>query len=492
MDIKNKFFDIIDMDSASYKYSGLAVEKLVSTVVCDYISKQGKKAFTNYTVKETNGMWEHDIYAPEGFDDYIGETVLEIKIIRHRNQYKRMLYNTVKRLAKLPSKVRNVIIIVVGESSDEINEQVIKNSNTTFELSIWTVDKLTEISEGNMDSFLNTYDSLYAFLIKNTISQGMNRDSKDYENEKQAYIEQLKEEYHDDNLVLFLGAGVSRDAKISTWDALISELFVALINQEMNKEGIVLSESDKKQIIKSIQNQNGYSPLLQTRFLRQGFKDDFLDLVRDILYKNSISTSKLLEEIGQLCIPKRGKTGIKAIINYNFDDLIEKNLDLLRIKYHSVYSDGIKTNSDELGIYHVHGFLPQSEEDYKDLEKSLLVFSEEGYHKLLLEPYNWANMNQLNFLTNDTCLFIGLSMTDPNLRRLLEISSQKDIEGDPNHYAIMKRSIIENRANMSRDVLIFNQVNEELQKSFFNELGINIIWIDDYDEIPSILKSIKG
>ena len=88
-------------------------------------------------------------------------------------------------------------------------------------------------------------------------------------------------------------------------------------------------------------------------------KTNLEDLVRAILYKSATNSSKLLKEIVQLCVPNRGKTGIQAIINYNFDDLIEKNLEELRVKYRSIYSDGIKPNSDELGIYHVHGFLPQ-------------------------------------------------------------------------------------------------------------------------------------
>lgn len=111
-------------------------------------------------------------------------------------------------------------------------------------------------------------------------------------------------------------------------------------------------------------------------------------------------------------IPNRGKLGVRAIINYNFDDLVEKNLKRLRVKYHSIYGEGMIPDTDELGIYHVHGFLPQEKENYENLTKSLLVFSEEGYHKLMLEPYNWANISQLNYMINNTCFFIGLSMTD--------------------------------------------------------------------------------
>lgn len=124
--------------------------------------------------------------------------------------------------------------------------------------------------------------------------------------------------------------------------------------------------------------------MLQTRFLRNGFENDFEELVRDILYKSAVDTSDLLEEIGQLCIPNRGKLGVRAIINYNFDDLVEKNLKRLRVKYHSIYGEGMIPDTDELGIYHVHGFLPQEKENYENLTKSLLVFRKKDITNLCL------------------------------------------------------------------------------------------------------------
>ena len=38
----------------------------------------------------------------------------------------------------------------------------------------------------------------------------------------------------------------------------------------------------------------------------------------------------------------------------------------------------------------------------------------------------------------------------------------------------------------------FERVNESLQESFFKELGINVLWIDEFSEIPILLKQIKG
>ena len=346
--------------------------------------------------------------------------------------------------------------------------------------------------EENKDLFFETYNNLNAVLLTDTINNGLSPAKETYIEKRKKHIEQLKREYENDNIVLFLGAGASKDAKIATWDNLISELFVVLIDKQLKNKNIQIEEKEKEHIIEASIKQNGNSPLLQTRFLRNGFENDFEELVSEILYKDAIESSKLLDEIGQLCVPNRGKLGIIAIVNYNFDDLIEKTLSRLRVRYQSIYSEGMIPDLGELGIYHVHGFLPQDKKGYDNLTKSLLVFSEEGYHKLMLEPYNWANISQLNYMLNNTCVFIGLSMTDPNMRRLLEIAAQKrnDIKDTCRHYAIMRRFTI-NSSNKSDSIKSFEDVNEALQESFFEELGINIIWFDTFDEIPDILKEIK-
>ena len=110
----------------------------------------------------------------------------------------------------------------------------------------------------------------------------------------------------------------------------------------------------------------------------------------------------------------------------------------------------------------------------------------------MLEPYNWANITQLNYMINNTCVFIGLSMTDPNMRRLLEIAAQKrtDIKDTCRHYAIMRRFTIDS-SHKSNSIKSFENVNDALQESFYEELGVNIIWFDEFNEIPGILKNLK-
>lgn len=232
------------------------------------------------------------------------------------------------------------------------------------------------------------------------------------------------------------------------------------------------------------------------RYIRKGLEDVFSKILVEILYKNCIDTSDLLDGIAQLCLPVRNRVGIRGVVNYNFDDLLEYNLKEYKIKFRSIYREADLPLSHELGIYHVHGFLPRNSDEYNSLSKSLLVFSEEGYHDLMLDPYNWSNLVQLNYLRENTCLFIGLSMTDPNLRRLLDIAVRKQEENLYKHFVFMKReSYVREEYDQTNinntSIEKFDVVNQKLQEDYYKELGLNIVWYDSYKEIPNLIKQIK-
>ena len=477
VDIKKHISDWLITDTRLLRNKYIMMEKLIFIMLSDYLKQQEK------TIHLHN---QFDAIAPNGFDCFKGKTIVEIK---YKTISIHFIRNIVDAAIRYENDLSNLIIIIACDIPQSYKTRILKSvCDLNFNLAIWYINYLIKIFENNKELFWQTYTNINEIYIKETINDGLNRNRSSQSEQKSNYLKELNNAYQKDDLVLFLGAGASSDAKIATWNTLISELFVALIDKKLNDKGIVLDKTSRKKLVKELMDQNNSSPLLQTRFLKQGIENEFESVVRDILYKNVQDTSSLLNEIGQLCIPKRGKFGIQAIINYNFDDLIETNLEKLRLNYRSVYTEGVIPENDEIGVYHVHGFLPRKSDAYENLTKSLLVFSEEGYHKLMLEPYNWANMIQLNYLTSNTCLFIGLSMTDPNLRRLLDIAAQKTIDEKCKHFAILKRFKIESE---EENVRKFEQVNDELQESFYRDLGVNVIWVDEYSEIPKIISKIK-
>ena len=89
-------------------------------------------------------------------------------------------------------------------------------------------------------------------------------------------------------------------------------------------------------------------------------------------------------------------------------------------------------------------------------------------------------------------------MTDPNLRRLLDISrngvglNNKNIESmEPKHFAIMERKHLDTiNPDSSKDDEHIKNI-----ETMMYQLGINIIWYDNTDgqhlEVPKILKAIR-
>lgn len=319
MDIKEKLLELTNSETIRYSY--MAVEKLIIVMMKDYLESQNKQIL----VGSETIYRALDIIMPDGIDSDESCIAVKIKIYRHKQMGLRVIYDTIGHFSINRGDINKLLLIVVNELPDSIRKRIEEKKNQlNFELVIWDIDDLVRIFRNNESLFVDTYNNLNTVFLRETINNGILRNNRTYLEKREKYVEQLHVQYKNDNIVLFLGAGASNEANIATWNTLISELFVALIDKQLSANYIQIEKEDKEKIVKEVISQNGNSPLLQTRFLRNGFENDFEELVRDILYRNAVDTSDLLEEIGQLCIPNRGKLGVRAIINYNFDDLVEK------------------------------------------------------------------------------------------------------------------------------------------------------------------------
>lgn len=358
------------------------------------------------------------------------------------------------------------------------------------------------LSKYNHQFFIKNIDEEIRYLTKD--SSQRNEQIK-YNNQK--YLKNISERYYEGNLVLVLGAGVSMSANIPSWNELVKKIyFEALASKGINIEDIEIEADVYWQLTEEFGNNN---LLIRTRYAKQLLGEKFLDTVQKWLYKDSCSSSKLIKSIAKLC-----KEKINSIITYNFDDLIEKQLDLIGRGYSSIWRADQIVKPNTLPIYHVHGFIPR-----EHILTDNIVFSEEEYHEQYIYPYSWSNIIQLDKFREKSCLFIGTSLLDPNIRRLLDASQQ--ISKVKQHYIIMKRIFTEK--NLSKTIQNNKQVEEVLSKlpvehylhqklkhtklndeviqntmlteellieKDFKSLGINVIWVNDFDEIPDVLDDI--
>lgn len=327
-------------------------------------------------------------------------------------------------------------------------------------------------------------------------------------------LEIITSYYARGKLVLVLGAGVSLEHNLPSWNELLQNLLL---------QSIVSDKSQTIEVANILTNVLSSeflpNPLIAGRYLNNKFAScseslAFEKAVRKTVYSNidmSIE-SELFKEIRELCITNGKSSKLDSIITYNYDDLLEyyllKSHDY--IPYTSIFAPGMKEIDSSLPIYHVHGFLPRN----GDLDtNNSITLSEYIYHEQYSDTYGWNNLVQINKFKDFNCLFIGTSFYDPNLRRLLDISMKLRGNNGIVHYCIKKRYNSEDvKKNFKvyleerKDLLVDSikdtfdldeatksliDIIEDYEISDAQSFGVDIVWVDDYDEIPEKLRQIR-
>lgn len=490
-------------------------ETFILNLLKVHLKSQGKEL----RVIENNRI-AIDAIAIDGIDDLVGKTIIDIKLnfgkVSPRFFFERFFRPT-NELFELDPKY---YLIINGRLINErlkeryINEFKIMYPN--LELIIWGPEEINSIAYKHRAETKKIVDNIFSLRI----GQVIENENVNWKDEREKTILSLIDTFKNRQFSLFLGAGVSSSAGMPNWNKLLNSLFVSYLANEFDKSKNI-TDGDINEIVDRLNEVDEQSALMAARYLRKGLSkqqtndETFVKTITKSLYelrdKSKSENSSLLNSITNICMPRQNGARIKSVITYNFDDLLEKNLTTKSIKHHSIYTDNENSSSDELPIYHAHGFLPENRNLYHSLEKTTLVFSEEGYHHIYSNPYHWSNLIQLYNLKENNCLMIGLSMTDPNLRRLLDISA-KNSEFN-RHYVFMNRLSIDNfvyetkiendengnkikkknqRINNIESAEIFLKRHHKLNEEIMKELSVNVIWYEDYNEIPEILTRLNN
>jgi hypothetical protein len=321
----------------------------------------------------------------------------------------------------------------------------------------------------------------------------------------------LRKRYHKNGLALFLGAGVSYGSMLPDWEKLVRNLMQSY------------KQNDASEIFHKFQSA-GFSLLTITEFIKIGFNDDtrFMSEVKNALYREFpcrtvLRTSKppdmdmIIEHVEtynptlaavydlatkQLSDHLIPNEKIPYIVNFNLDSLLEAydsaKVHKLqpskgRLCLHRVESAGATPIAGRTNVYHPHGYVRlENRTNFKGRESRSSVLSEYDYYNFYNEPTKIFTYTILSTLNQFSCLFIGMSMKDENIRRLLYYSKQernssrqvtnRSEETSPRHFAILKRE----------DASI-----EELLTKTLSRLSVQPLWIRDFNEIPSRLRALK-
>ena len=352
-------------------------------------------------------------------------------------------------------------------------------------------------------------------------------------------ISQLKKTYAREGLVLVLGAGVSVCSEIPTWVNLL--------------RGMVTKTFDGDESMFDRLREQGLSLTAIASLLeeRSSSRVAFVEAVREVLYANfpfyGVGTGKhnrgkflkyvhegiradtnrtvtrikpntTLHSVGAFCTtwqePQKRESGyyrnpkVHALATLNMDALLQSYISALTTKrlIRTVERPSARNFPGRINMYHMHGYLhfatqeqagndemPEEKKQAREAPEAV-VLTEQDYYDFFNEPNSMFNYTFLYLLREFSCLFIGLSMDDENIRRLLHYSKLERIralakklgksaspeklrELTLRHFAILARSEV--------------QAVDRARQDTLRPLGVSVVWVDrEFKGLPQVLGEV--
>ncbi len=313
----------------------------------------------------------------------------------------------------------------------------------------------------------------------------------------------LRERYRERGLVLALGAGVSAGCGLPSWPELLFRIGETCFPSH-GRETV-------QQLIDAGRTLPAIAGILESK--RPG-DANFLDLLQKALYRDFPFREAIQKEaeheqlarfvqernstmraVAAFCAQRgpsrprfQANEQVRAVVSFNVDSVLRA---YARARYgvylfRTIEAVAKLNRTGRIPIYHMHGLLKfyrnrrQLEE-----ESTPCVFTEAQYFDFFNRPHSLFNYTFLYLLREYNCLFIGMSMNDENIRRLLHYSTAERRQfaaarGDTalerkalRHFAILKRGATRRL--------------DDLTDISLRRLGTRVLWIQDFEEIPERL-----
>lgn len=339
--------------------------------------------------------------------------------------------------------------------------------------------------------------------------------------------ERLHEVYSERGLILALGSGVSYACGLPTWEELLRRLARRTpggdkerLYELMRGDGYSLPSiagvietfyGGEKEFNRAIKNEL-YKKFRYAAGVKPHERDAFIEDV-----KNCNAT---LASVASLCACKDGRNSfvpnprIHAVINTNYDSVFRAYVqhryrmarrNRLGGKYliRTIERPSAGSLYGRIPVYYVHGFIrfDKDPEDYQKGAADLRVLTEQDFFNFFNNPNGLFNYTFLYLLREFPCLFVGMSLKDDNVRRLLHYSKKERVlsyaaEGrqgvaerkSVRHFAILKYPTAKKGADKKG-----SGAPEELAEATeisLRRLGVTPLWVKDYDELRKRLRDL--
>lgn len=244
------------------------------------------------------------------------------------------------------------------------------------------------------------------------------------DNQQIANLLNIQRASRENRLVIFVGAGVSMNSSVPSWNQLTNRMKAELPNE-------FSEETDALKIAQIYKDSRGHK--------------EYMDKVKDILLYNKAVPNPLHKSILVLnpC----------HIITTNYDDLIEQELSKDFLQYHIIREDkDIPQMTYPNTLVKMHG----------DYVTDNIVLTEDDYYNYK-ENFPLTRAFVQSLFASKLILFVGFSFADLNLKFIL--NELKNILSD----------------KMQRPYLLSCDEPSYATKLYFVKKGVNIVYISEAD-----------
>lgn len=263
------------------------------------------------------------------------------------------------------------------------------------------------------------------------------------------------------NVDLIMGAGINKDYGAKSWSELLDSL-----NNDFYKGDYRYAEE--------IQHYVGKELFTSSMVMKTSGFDTYQSLNRELYLFKEAKGFDDPDATLYRCVNYIEKHDHTSVITYNYDTNLEYLLKKRGLRYTVAYDDNSFVDKGAIcDIYHVHGLLPFEKYNEKKYTDSL-IFNESEYYFLYNNPYSWSIAKQLHDFKFNACIFIGISLTDPDMKRLLDLASN-----------YLKFNFIFMKKNEGFSETVYRDLT-----AYFFTFDLIVIWIDEYSEIGTYLESI--
>lgn len=241
----------------------------------------------------------------------------------------------------------------------------------------------------------------------------------------------------------FVGAGLSKGVGLPDWYELLHELIQRVKN--------VIAKSDDYV--------NQCLDLLKT-------PANYLTLAQEL--REKLGADEFNKYIRERFVDKRPEPNdtFKTIVEFPYNFIITTNYDyLIEDAYAFVYRRNAKVYTYQKpqamadNVWNKYPFILKAHGDADEPDK--IILSDKDYRNLINNSIGYKSILQVLFTTN-SILFLGTSLTDPELMLLLGFLRNAYHEGGPKHFALMDKTM----------------VKEIIAERWRKDYGINIITYD--------------